>query len=112
MINIALVVHSDEALLAASFIFTFHFFNVHFRLEKFPIDTAIFSGRISRTEMYHERRKQLDRWIKEDKLEEHKVKDEWAKWKRIAVPFGVFAFLVGVFIVVLIYSAIITRFLH
>ena len=47
IINIALIVHSDEALLAAGFIFTFHFFNTHFRLEKFPMDTVIFSGRIS-----------------------------------------------------------------
>ncbi len=33
IINVALIVHSDEALLAAGFIFTFHFFNVHFRIE-------------------------------------------------------------------------------
>jgi cytochrome b subunit of formate dehydrogenase len=49
MINIASVIHSDEALLAAGFIFTFHFFNTHFRIEKFPMDTVIFSGRISHT---------------------------------------------------------------
>ena len=36
MINVALILHSDEALLAAGFIFTFHFFNTHFRIEKFP----------------------------------------------------------------------------
>jgi len=28
---------------AAGFIFTFHFFNTHFRLKKFPMDTVIFS---------------------------------------------------------------------
>ena len=43
MINVALIIHSDEALLAAGFIFTFHFFNGHFRIEKFPMDTIIFS---------------------------------------------------------------------
>ena len=57
IINIALIIHSDEALLAAGFIFTFHFFNTHFRLEKFPMDTVIFSGRISKTELLHERRR-------------------------------------------------------
>ena len=36
MINIALVVHSDEALLAAGFIFTFHFFNAHFPAGEIP----------------------------------------------------------------------------
>jgi len=112
MINVSLVVHSDEALLAAGFIFTFHFFNVHFRLEKFPIDTVIFSGRISRTELHHERRRQLERWQKAGKLAENRVKDEWAAWRKIAVPAGVLAFLIGVTIVALIYSAIITRFLN
>jgi thiosulfate reductase cytochrome b subunit len=38
VINIAVVVHSDEALLAAGFIFTFHFFNTHFRIDRFPMD--------------------------------------------------------------------------
>jgi len=41
VINIAMVIHSDEALLAAGFIFSFHFFNTHFRIEKFPMDTVI-----------------------------------------------------------------------
>jgi len=43
--NVAAIVHGDEALLAMSFIFTIHFFNVHFRPEKFPIDLVIFTGR-------------------------------------------------------------------
>ena len=55
MINIATLVHGDEALLAAGFIFTFHFFNGHFRLEKFPMDTVIFSGVIPEHELKDER---------------------------------------------------------
>ena len=43
--NIARIIHSDEALLATAFIFTIHFFNVHLRPGKFPIDTVIFTGR-------------------------------------------------------------------
>ncbi|MEJ2604923.1 MAG: hypothetical protein P8172_16875, partial [Gammaproteobacteria bacterium] len=35
-INAALVVHSDEALLATGFIFLFHFFHTHLRPESFP----------------------------------------------------------------------------
>jgi cytochrome b subunit of formate dehydrogenase len=112
IINVALLVHSDEALLAAGFIFTFHFFNVHFRLEKFPLDTVIFSGRISRTELYHERRKQLERWERENRLEEHRVKDEWTAWKKIAVPLAFSAFLLGILLVGLIYYAMLARLLH
>lgn len=51
--NIATIVHGDEALLAFGFIFTIHFFNVHFRPEKFPIDLVIFTGR-AREEYYKE----------------------------------------------------------
>jgi thiosulfate reductase cytochrome b subunit len=43
--NVATIVHADEALLAAGFIFTVHFFHVHFRPDKFPLDEVIFTGR-------------------------------------------------------------------
>jgi len=35
MINVATIIHSDEALLATAFIFTVHFFNTHFRPDRF-----------------------------------------------------------------------------
>ena len=44
-INVATIIHSDEALLAVAFIFTIHFFNTHFRPDKFPMDPVIFTGR-------------------------------------------------------------------
>ena len=55
VINVATIIHSDEALLAAGFIFTVHFFNTHFRPEKFPMDTVIFTGRMSIEELKRER---------------------------------------------------------
>ena len=58
VVNLAQIIHSQEALLAAGFILTFHFFNSHFRLEKFPLDTVMFSGRITEAEMRHERARQ------------------------------------------------------
>ncbi len=109
VINVALVIHSDEALLAAGFIFTFHFFNVHFRLEKFPMDHVVFSGRMSREEMLHERRRLYERWEREGTLEEHRVKDEWPSWRWIALPAGFLAFLIGLGMVVLIYIAMYSR---
>ncbi len=112
IINIALVVHSDEALLAAGFIFTIHFFNTHFRLEKFPMDTVIFSGRISKTEMLHERKRWYDRLVAEGRLENYRVKDEWERWKSIARSFGYFFFGLGVILLLLIVYAMTTRLLH
>ena len=53
--NVATLVHGEEALLAVVFIFTIHFFNGHLRPEKFPMDTVIFTGRMSDDELRHER---------------------------------------------------------
>ena len=50
-INVATIIHSDEALLATGFIFTVHFFNTHLRPEKFPMDTTIFTGRMPLAEL-------------------------------------------------------------
>jgi len=112
VINVALIVHSDEALLAAGFIFSIHFFNTHFRIEKFPMDTVIFSGRISKSEMLHERRRWYQRLVAEGRLDEHRVKDEWERWKSIARSFGYFFFGLGVVLLVLIVYAMASRLTH
>ena len=59
MFNIAALVHGEEALLAVGFIFTFHFFNGHVRPAKFPMDTVIFTGRISEHELKAERARRI-----------------------------------------------------
>ncbi len=46
LINVAMIIHSDEALLAVGFIFTIHFFNTHLRPDAFPMDTVIFTGTV------------------------------------------------------------------
>jgi cytochrome b subunit of formate dehydrogenase len=112
VINIALILHSDEALLAAGFIFSIHFFNTHFRIEKFPMDTVIFSGRVSKTEMLHERKRWYDRLVATGKLDEYRVRDEWFRWKNIAKTFGYIAFILGLVLLVLIIYAMVTRLAH
>jgi cytochrome b subunit of formate dehydrogenase len=52
--NVATIVHADEALLASGFIFTIHFFHVHLRPEKFPLDAVMFTGRATRHYMEEE----------------------------------------------------------
>jgi cytochrome b subunit of formate dehydrogenase len=111
-INIALIIHSDEALLAAGFIFTFHFFNTHFRIEKFPMDTVIFSGRISKTELLHERKRWYDRLVASGRLKDHRVKDEWEGRKKIARASGFLFFGLGLILLVLIVYAMASRLGH
>lgn len=105
VINIALIVHSDEALLAAGFIFTVHFFNTHFRLEKFPMDTVIFSGRISKNEMLHERMRWYNRLVAEQRIEQNRAGDEWYRWQNIARTFGYGFFGLGLILLGLIVYA-------
>jgi cytochrome b subunit of formate dehydrogenase len=112
MINIAQVIHSDEALLAAGFIFTFHFFNTHFRIEKFPMDTVIFSGRVSQTEMLHERKRWYDRLVASGRLADYRVKDEWEGRKKVAKAMGFFFFGTGLVLLVLIIYAMTSRLGH
>jgi cytochrome b subunit of formate dehydrogenase len=69
VLNIATIVHSDEALLASGFIFTVHFFNTHLRPSKFPIDTVIFTGRFPKYELVEERPEQYRRLVVEKRLE-------------------------------------------
>ena len=45
LFNVATLFHGTEALIAAAFLFTIHFFNVHLRPDKFPLDAVMFHGR-------------------------------------------------------------------
>ena len=112
IINVALILHSDEALLAAGFIFSIHFFNTHFRIEKFPMDTVIFSGRISKAELMHERRRWYDRLVASGKLDDFRVRDEWLRWKNIAKTFGYLFFGLGLVLLALIIYAMLSRLAH
>ncbi len=68
MFNIAALIHGEEALLAVGFIFTIHFYNGHLRPEKFPMDTVIFTGRISEHELKHERAVEYEHMRREGRL--------------------------------------------
>ena len=69
LFNITLLIHADEALLAVWFIFTIHFFNSHFRPEKFPMDLVIFTGKVSENELREERPEEYERLLMEGGLD-------------------------------------------
>ncbi len=93
-INVATIIHSDEALLAAGFIFSIHFFNTHFRPEKFPMDKVIFTGRMPLEELKHEKPGEYEELVKSGKLEdrmadplpEHQIKTiTFFAWLALAI---------------------------
>ena len=71
--NLALIFHGEEALLAAVFLFTVHFFNNHFRPDKFPLDTVMFTGAMSREEFKREHAVEYNRLVETGRLESHRV---------------------------------------
>ena len=60
--NVAAVFHSEEALLAAGFMFIIHFFNVHLRPGKWPMDGVMFTGRATAEVLEEDHPLTLARW--------------------------------------------------
>ncbi len=70
-LNVATIIHSDEALLATGFIFTVHFFNTHLRPEKFPMDTTVFTGHMPLAELKRDKPLEYEALVASGKLEAH-----------------------------------------
>jgi len=107
-INLAMIVHSDEALLAVAFIFTVHFFNANFRPDKFPMDMAMFTGRMTLEELKYERPAEYDWMVETGQLEERLVDPFPEAAERGFKLFASLALLVGVSLVVLIAYGLLT----
>lgn len=66
LIPIAVVAHSSEGLLAFLTIITWHIFNACLTPEVFPIDTTIFTGRISEERLRHEHPLEYERLVAQE----------------------------------------------
>jgi cytochrome b subunit of formate dehydrogenase len=106
--NIAMLVHGEEALLAVGFIFTVHFFNSHLRPEKFPMDTVIFTGRVTETELREERPDEFARLSREKRLARTRVEAAKPWVLPLGRAIGTAAVAIGLTLVVLIVYALST----
>ena len=102
ILNVATLVHSEEALLAALFIFTVHFFNTHFIPTKFPMDPIIFTGRYRLEEMKQQKPLQYERLKAEGKIPGLKRKHPGLFLKIVSGIFGLASLLLGLGLTVLI----------
>jgi cytochrome b subunit of formate dehydrogenase len=101
-VNVATIIHSDEALLAVGFIFTIHFFNTHFRPDKFPMDPVIFTGRLSVDELKYDKPGEYEEQMESGELESNLVR-EFPKVKDRGVRiFGFAALTFGLILLALI----------
>jgi predicted CXXCH cytochrome family protein len=104
-INVATIIHSDEALLAVAFIFTVHFFNTHFRPDKFPMDPVIFTGRMTVEELRHDKPREIEELEADGRLEEHLVDPFPRPVEKLLRVFGFTALGVGILLIALILYA-------
>jgi len=100
--NVATVIHSDEALLAAGFIFTIHYFNTHLRPEKFPMDPVIFTGRLTLHELQYDRPLEYQRLVDEHRLDDYMTVPQKTWITDAGILFGFAVVLIGFGLLILI----------
>jgi len=104
--SIALIIHRYEAILAAGFIFTIHFFHTHLLPEKMPVDEAIFTGRITEDEFKHERLTQYKRLESQGQLGNYKITPTSLFMSFLTRLFAVPLLITGLIMVGLMFSAL------
>jgi cytochrome b subunit of formate dehydrogenase len=91
--NVAAITHGEEAFLAAVFLFTVHFFNNHFRPNKFPFDPVMFTGSMPVEHFAREHTVQYRRMVDSGELHKHLV-DAPSR------PFTIASYLLGAVLIV------------
>ncbi|HET6349931.1 MAG TPA: hypothetical protein VFH88_12695 [Candidatus Krumholzibacteria bacterium] len=108
LINVATIIHSDEALLAVGFIFTIHFFNTHLRPEAFPMDTVVFTGLTPLEDYIKDRPEEYEAMKRSGELRRRLVKANLSRrWMTTVYVFGSLFLVVGLILIgLIIYSMI------
>lgn len=104
-LNIALLIHGEEAILAVGFIFAIHFFNTHLRPENFPMDLTIFTGRLSEEEFKYMHPEEWERLVASGGLKDREVGPPPLWMKNFSRIMGVTAVLAGLAMLVILVVA-------
>jgi cytochrome b subunit of formate dehydrogenase len=100
-LNIALLIHGEEALLAVWFIFAIHFFNTHLRPGSFPMDLVIFTGRLTEEELKEKHPAEYQRLVESGRLHEVLASAPQLWLKNVGRLIGVVVILSGFALLVL-----------
>lgn len=102
MLNVILLLHRGEALLAMLYIFIIHFTVGHFRHGMFPMNECMFAGSVDLEEIRREKPLWIVRLESEGKLAEAMVPAP-APWFRVAYfIFGYLALSVGLYLLLIL----------
>jgi cytochrome b subunit of formate dehydrogenase len=102
VLNVAALVHGDEAVLAAVFLFTVHFFNNHFRPDKFPLDIVMFTGAVPLEEFRREHALEYRRLAQSGELKKYLVEAPSRPFTLGAKALGFTLIAIGLTLLVLV----------
>ncbi len=103
MFNVLTLVHGEEAFLAAVFLFTVHFFNNHFRPDKFPPpDVVMFTGSVPVHEFQREHTEHYNRLVESGELEKYLVDAPSRTMTRVSKILGLTLITIGLTLLVLV----------
>lgn len=108
-LNVALLIHGEEALLAVGYIFVVHFFNEHLRPDNFPMDVTIFLGAQSEEEFRQRHPEEYERAVQHGSLNQIQTQAPPVWAVRTARVVGGSAILVGLVLIVLTVRAFTAR---
>lgn len=101
VLNIALLIHGEEALLAVGWIFVIHFFNEHLRPHNFPMDISIFTGSQTEKEFMERHPDEYARACGSGELDRIRTTAPPAWAVRTARALGGTAVVIGIVLIVL-----------
>lgn len=100
--NVATIFHSEEAFLAVVFLFTVHFFNNHFRPDKFPLDRVMFTGTLTLEELRREHPLEYERLSASGEIEKHLVDPPTASMVKASTVLGFTLIAIGLALLTLV----------
>jgi cytochrome b subunit of formate dehydrogenase len=100
--NVAAIFHSEEAFLAVVFLFTVHFFNNHFRPDKFPLDRVMFTGTMTMEELIHQHPLEYKRLVESGELEQHLVDPPSPTFWSLSTALGFTLIVIGLILLTLV----------
>lgn len=100
-LNVALLIHGEEALLATGYIFVVHFFNEHLRPDNFPMDVTVFLGSQSEEEFKERHPLEYARMVESGELERRRTQPPTTSAGAVARVFGGVAVGVGIILILL-----------
>lgn len=105
-LNLAMIIHGEEALLATAFIFAFHFFHNHLRPENFPMDIVIFTGKMTLSRFKEERPVEYERMLNDGTLDTILTDPPSRRARLISKGFGFLAYISGLIMVIAIFVSL------